>query len=581
MYKAIHKKSGDFFAIKIVEIGTEIESIKREISILKGCHNENIVNYFGSYFKDDSLWLIMEYCAGGSVIDLARLIGKNEHLIASILYGSLKGLEYLHKNKKIHRDIKAGNILLDHLGNIKIADFGVSAELLNTFSDKDTVIGTPFWMSPEVISKSKYNKKTDIWSLGITAIEIAEGEPPYSHIHPIRAMFAIKNSPPQGLSNPNLWSAEFNSFVRKCLTIDPKKRPNTKELLNDPFIVKKNKGRKIIQDAIQIKWSSLERIKNEKQRENKNKNITNNYISNETGTMIEKQTPDEYDDGNNEGEETNSKSQISEENYQGTTVIHEDNKENWDNNIEIDNKITGTLIIKSDNEYESSEEKESLEKLNRNLFLKKNKTQHHENSDEEFPEELQGLNIKMIEENIKLINNEKEKEINFIKQKYENLLSKHELAIKLLKKKETSKKMTTNLNFNLISKPSTQNISNIYQPQSNLLQQLNKKMRDHSNPFTKDKKSIETKNRYENYRGDKILKTQPDEKEKVLRLNCFDNYFKINNASKIIPNNSSFCQSKSPKPNKNSNEYIQKKPQYITNKKKEVKTTSSIPRSFK
>lgn len=112
----------------------------------------------------------------------------------------MKGLEYLHKHKKIHRDIKAGNILLDASGTTKLADFGVSAELMNTLADKDTVIGTPFWMSPEVISKSKYNKKTDIWSLGITAIELAEGQPPYSHIHPIRAMFAIKKDPPKSLT---------------------------------------------------------------------------------------------------------------------------------------------------------------------------------------------------------------------------------------------------------------------------------------------------------------------------------------------------------------------------------------------
>ena len=129
----------------------------------------------------------MEYCAGGSVIDLIKAAGlQNEEFIATVIEGTLRGLEYLHGNKKIHRDVKAGNILLDEYGNVKLADFGVSAELIDTLAHKDTVIGTPFWMSPEVISKSKYNNKTDIWSLGITAIEMAEGQPPYSHIHPFR-----------------------------------------------------------------------------------------------------------------------------------------------------------------------------------------------------------------------------------------------------------------------------------------------------------------------------------------------------------------------------------------------------------
>jgi len=135
----------------------------------------------------------MEYCSAGSVADLIRFTKKtlNEVQIASVCSAVLRGLDYLHDNKKIHRDIKAGNILLDHKGVAKLADFGVSAQLSHTMSKKDSVIGTPYWMSPEVISRSCYNKKTDIWSLGITAIEMAEAEPPYSNIPPIRAMFAI------------------------------------------------------------------------------------------------------------------------------------------------------------------------------------------------------------------------------------------------------------------------------------------------------------------------------------------------------------------------------------------------------
>ena len=135
----------------------------------------------------------MEYCNAGSVADVIKITGRtlNEVEIASICHAVLRGLEYLHDTKKIHRDVKADNILLDHLGNAKLADFGVSAQLINTYSKKKTLTGTPYWMSPEVLAQSDYNKKADIWSLGITAIEMAEGDPPYSHIYYLRAMFVI------------------------------------------------------------------------------------------------------------------------------------------------------------------------------------------------------------------------------------------------------------------------------------------------------------------------------------------------------------------------------------------------------
>ena len=126
--------------------------------------------------------------------------------------------------------------MLDKHGNAKLADFGVSAQLMETYSKKRTTAGTPHWMSPEVLLKSEYNKKTDIWSLGITAIEMAEGDPPYSDINYYRAMFIIPRQPPQGLSQPEKWSKEFNNFVKRCLTIDNKQRPTAKELLLDPFI---------------------------------------------------------------------------------------------------------------------------------------------------------------------------------------------------------------------------------------------------------------------------------------------------------------------------------------------------------
>lgn len=249
VYKGMHKESKSVYAIKIVPTNGDITSIKREISILKECKSQYIVQYYGSYLQNNNnLWLIMEYCECGSVIDLIKIRKKalNEQEIAQILKQTLLGVEYLHKNKKIHRDIKAGNILLDGQGNAKLADFGVSAELKYSMADQDTLIGTPFWMSPEVLKKNKYNKKTDIWSLGITAIELAEGEPPYSHIHPFRAMRAIVQDPPQQLTSPEKWSLLFNQFIKKCLTLDPKLRPTASELINDPFITKNALGAQVL-----------------------------------------------------------------------------------------------------------------------------------------------------------------------------------------------------------------------------------------------------------------------------------------------------------------------------------------------
>uniref|UniRef100_A0A8C0HDS4 Protein kinase domain-containing protein n=1 Tax=Chelonoidis abingdonii TaxID=106734 RepID=A0A8C0HDS4_CHEAB len=147
-----------------------------------------VVKYYGSYFKNTDLWIVMEYCGAGSVSDIIRLRNKTltEDEIATILKSTLKGLEYLHFMRKIHRDIKAGNILLNTEGHAKLADFGVAGQLTDTMAKRNTVIGTPFWMAPEVIQEIGYNCVADIWSLGITSIEMAEGKPPYADIHPMR-----------------------------------------------------------------------------------------------------------------------------------------------------------------------------------------------------------------------------------------------------------------------------------------------------------------------------------------------------------------------------------------------------------
>ncbi|XP_041726266.1 serine/threonine-protein kinase 3 isoform X3 [Coregonus clupeaformis] len=197
VFKAIHKESGQVVAIKQVPVESDLQEIIKEISIMQQCDSPYVVKYYGSYFKNTDLWIVMEYCGAGSVSDIIRLRNKTltEDEIATILKSTLKGLEYLHFMRKIHRDIKAGNILLNTDGHAKLADFGVAGQLTDTMAKRNTVIGTPFWMAPEVIQEIGYNCVADIWSLGITSIEMAEGKPPYADIHPMRHPFITAAKP--------------------------------------------------------------------------------------------------------------------------------------------------------------------------------------------------------------------------------------------------------------------------------------------------------------------------------------------------------------------------------------------------
>eukprot|EP01097_Dermamoeba_algensis_P007595 TRINITY_DN4834_c0_g1_i1.p1 TRINITY_DN4834_c0_g1~~TRINITY_DN4834_c0_g1_i1.p1 ORF type:complete len:429 (-),score=53.48 TRINITY_DN4834_c0_g1_i1:425-1711(-) len=238
VWKAIHKSSGSELAIKKVPIDNDLEDLNKEINFMKTMSSPYIVNYFGSYYKDNELWIIMEFCGIGSVCDLMKLTGKplSEAQVAVVCQFVLKGLSYLHSSRTIHRDIKSGNILINDKGEGKLADFGVSGQLSDAMAKRNTVIGTPFWMAPEVIQEIGYDSKADIWSLGITAIEMAEMKPPYSNIHPMRAIFMIPSRPPPTLTEPSNWSSQFNDFVAKCLIKNPDSRPSADELLKHPFI---------------------------------------------------------------------------------------------------------------------------------------------------------------------------------------------------------------------------------------------------------------------------------------------------------------------------------------------------------
>lgn len=241
VYKAIRKSDGLVVAIKQVPVDEDIDDLRQEIEVMKDCNSDFITAYEGTYFNDkkEEIWIVMEYCAAGSIADIMCALDRplDEEQIAVVCKFTLKGLQYLHqKMKKIHRDIKGGNILLNQFGRAKLADFGVAGHLADVSAKRMTVIGTPFWMAPEVVREVGYDFKADIWSLGITAIEMAEMDPPNSDMHPMRAIFLIPTRPPPTLSDPDEWSEDFNDFLSCCLVKDPEERWSADELLQHPFI---------------------------------------------------------------------------------------------------------------------------------------------------------------------------------------------------------------------------------------------------------------------------------------------------------------------------------------------------------
>ncbi|XP_059847695.1 traf2 and NCK-interacting protein kinase-like isoform X2 [Hypanus sabinus] len=251
VYKGRHVKTGQLAAIKVMDVtGDEEEEIKQEINMLKKySHHRNIATYYGAFIKknppgvDDQLWLVMEFCGAGSVTDLIKNTKGNtlkEEWIAYICREILRGLTHLHQHKVIHRDIKGQNVLLTENAEVKLVDFGVSAQLDRTVGRRNTFIGTPYWMAPEVIAcdenpDATYDFKSDLWSLGITAMEMAEGAPPLCDMHPMRALFLIPRNPPPRLKSKK-WSKKFVSFIEGCLVKNHSQRPATEQLLKHPFI---------------------------------------------------------------------------------------------------------------------------------------------------------------------------------------------------------------------------------------------------------------------------------------------------------------------------------------------------------
>nr|XP_046245936.1 mitogen-activated protein kinase kinase kinase kinase 5-like isoform X2 [Scatophagus argus] len=268
VYKARHKHSGELAAIKVIKMEPEddFSIIQQEIVIVKSCKHPNIVAYYGSYIRANKLWICMEFCGGGSLQDIYHVTGPlSEPQIAYICREMLQGLDYLHAQKKIHRDIKGANILLNDQGEVKLADFGISAQITATLARRMSFIGTPYWMAPEVAAveiKGGYNELCDIWSVGITAIELAELQPPMFDVHPLRVLFLMSKSgyQPPKLKDKSKWSSVFYNFVKAMLVRNPKKRPSAAKMLSHMFVTQGCLNQDLTLDLLE-KYRNPEKLK--------------------------------------------------------------------------------------------------------------------------------------------------------------------------------------------------------------------------------------------------------------------------------------------------------------------------------
>uniref|UniRef100_A0A8C8RXL0 non-specific serine/threonine protein kinase n=1 Tax=Pelusios castaneus TaxID=367368 RepID=A0A8C8RXL0_9SAUR len=274
VYKAKNKETGTLAAAKVIETKNEeeLEDYMVEIEILATCDHLYIVKLLGAFYHDSKLWIMIEFCPGGAVdaimLELDR--GLTEPQIQVICCQMLQALVYLHSKKIIHRDLKAGNVLLTQDGDIKLADFGVSAKNIKTLQRRDSFIGTPYWMAPEVVmcetmKDTPYDYKADIWSLGITLIEMAQIEPPHHELNPMRVLLKIAKSDPPTLSCPSKWSPEFRDFLKTALDKNPETRPSAAQLLEHPFINKVTSNRALRELVAEAKAEVMEEIEDNRE----------------------------------------------------------------------------------------------------------------------------------------------------------------------------------------------------------------------------------------------------------------------------------------------------------------------------
>ena len=428
VYKAVHNSTNKLYAIKIIDyskdnnkdnnniINYNYFAVQQETSLMRLVNQSNfIVKYYGSYFsrKSNTLWLILEYCSSGSAIDLMLSMDRtfSEVEVATIMEMVLQGLELIHSKNLIHRDIKGANILLSEDGYAKLGDFGVGAQLL-TEKFRKSKKGSPYWMSPQVASNLKYDFKTDIWSLGITCIELIDGEPPFSNLKPKNVMEKIAKKPPtvEEIVDFNEHTYEFKSFIEHCLEIDPNKRYSAGELLKHEFITKFSKGRKYMINLIKKHEIDVEKFRFESEEEyqkllkNNEKHKKNESLNNE----------------DNSEEEI----YIEKMNYKGSYPVNV----NEDNLDSIDNKMKKFLNNKKISNKEKKIKKENFEKNKELNSVEKKFDLQNRKSDKyndicyiesiNSPEDQSSIskekeNIIILDKNIKKINSNKNISKNF------------------------------------------------------------------------------------------------------------------------------------------------------------------------
>ena len=348
VYKAISRKTNKIYSIKVCnEIEKNFETIINEITLFRLFKNKNsyIVKFYGIYYlnEDNTIWIILEYFEYGNIISYLNKINykPNEELLATIIQNVLFGLLFLHSQNIIHRDIKSQNLLLSSEGRIKISDFGISINKNNI--DSNIIVGSPYWMSPEVIIRDEYNEKTDIYSLGITIYELVEGLPPYSEFKPAIAMKKIIQNPIKSLKKGNNYSNEFNDFVKLCLKVDFNERPNICQLLDHKFI-KKSGSVKLLKSFIEDnnyyfynnnnsisennkscdnEYMELNNYNNNYNYNNNNNNNNNNENNNNNNNNDNNKNNDNENNNNNEEEEINDSVIIHDND--NTIIINENN----------------------------------------------------------------------------------------------------------------------------------------------------------------------------------------------------------------------------------------------------------------